>query len=189
MHSSKMLSRSASTSTSSWVDSARSKKEVGGSCLGSPTITTCLPRAMAPIASHTGICEASSKITTSKTLEFAARYWAMESGLISKHGVSLVRASGILDISSRSGRWRVFFVISCRRTPHSEFLLTESCVGSSAHRRARSKSRVSAVKRSSRARKRMLHRMLSSRRTRRAGHCRIARSAHTAHAADSAPAP
>ena len=47
-HSSRMLSRSPSTSSSSFDDSARSKKLVGGSCFGSPTMTTCLPRAMAP---------------------------------------------------------------------------------------------------------------------------------------------
>lgn len=44
-------------------------EEVGGkavadayNCSGSPTTTTCRPRAMAPIASHGAICEASSKI-------------------------------------------------------------------------------------------------------------------------------
>src|SRR5450830_151368 len=77
-----MLSRSPSTtSTSPSVLSLRPKKLVGGSCLGSPTITTCLPRAMAPMASHTGICEASSNTTRSKLLASAERYCAIDSGL------------------------------------------------------------------------------------------------------------
>ena len=41
-----------------FVDVPDEKKEVGGSCLGSPTMTALLPRASAPTASQVGICDA-----------------------------------------------------------------------------------------------------------------------------------
>ena len=131
-----MLSRSLSTSTSS-SPSARSKNEVGGSCFGSPTMTTCLPLAIAPIASHTGICEASSKTTTSKSAVSVARYCAMDIGLIITHGASLVMAVGILLIISRKGKCRLFFCISLRNKPHSEFLVVSSWLGRLAQSPAR----------------------------------------------------
>src|SRR3546814_6886714 len=90
-----MLSMSSAkpVSSSASSEAARSKKEVGGICLGSPTTMTLLPRAMAPIASHTVICEASSKTTRSKCLLPAARNWATESGLMRRQVVSVVRTS------------------------------------------------------------------------------------------------
>lgn len=62
-------------------------KEAGWRHLaGSPAITTCLPRAMVPIASHGAICDASSKITRSNKAWSEGRNWATESGLISMQG-------------------------------------------------------------------------------------------------------
>ncbi|MCY1459092.1 hypothetical protein D9M71_765360 [compost metagenome] len=65
----------------------------------------------------------------------------------------MVRASGMLDISSRNGMCLVFLDISWRRMPHSVLRETDSGDGKSAHNWALIRSRVSAVKRSSRARK------------------------------------
>lgn len=63
----------------------------------------CLPRAIAPIASQVVICDASSKMTTSKAACPAGRYCATESGDISTQGANLVKASGISEISVRIG--------------------------------------------------------------------------------------
>ena len=75
---------------SSISSTPRSPTLVGGNCSGSPTMITWLPRAIAPMASQTGICDASSKMTTSKGDASGGRYWAMESGLIITQGVSFV---------------------------------------------------------------------------------------------------
>ena len=142
--------------------SARPKKLVGGSCLGSPTMTTCLARAMAPMASQTGICEASSKMTMSKLLVSALRYWAMDSGLISRQGVRRSTAEGICSSSWRSGRcWR-FLVISRRRMPHSLLRWMLSADGRPAHSRARIHWRVTEVNSSSSARKSAMRRSCSA---------------------------
>lgn len=137
----KMLSRSASISASSWVDSARSKKG-SGKLLRSPAHHHLLTSSDGADHTYRNLW-ASSKITTSKTL-LRCQAWAMESGLISKHGVSLVRASGIFDISSRR-EGGAFFVISVPKDAHSEFATCQSPVWGVQPERARSKSRVSVV--------------------------------------------
>ena len=84
----------------------RSKNRVGGSCLGSPTTITCRPRPMAPIASQVGICDASSKMTRSNGSASAGRYWATDSGLIIRQGISRRIAFGMRSASWRTGRCR-----------------------------------------------------------------------------------
>ena len=136
-HSSRMLCwlctvepSSSSSSTPRWPTL------VGGSCSGSPTTITWLPRAMAPIASQTGICEASSKITTSNGLASAGRYCAIDSGLIITQGASWVRTFGIRPNSWRSGMCRAFLLISRASVPHSGSLPKLVCVGTAAPIRA-----------------------------------------------------
>ena len=71
------------------------KNDVGGICLGSPTIIASSPRASAPTALLVGSCEASSKITRSNGVLFGSRYCATDSGLISIHGHNLGNNVGI----------------------------------------------------------------------------------------------
>jgi len=56
------------------------KKLVGGSCLLSPAIITCLPLIMAPMASSVQSCESSSKITVSNLYPSAYKNKLTESG-------------------------------------------------------------------------------------------------------------
>ena len=70
------------------------KKFVGGSCLGSPTITTFSPLAIVPAASAVGSCEASSKITRSNLGNEGSIYCATD---MSIQGQSLRRRFGILS--------------------------------------------------------------------------------------------
>jgi hypothetical protein len=77
---------SSSISSSSLV--TVSKNEVGPSCLGSPTTTSCAPRAIAPSASSGRICDASSITTTSKWNSPGGRYCATACGPIMTHGFS-----------------------------------------------------------------------------------------------------
>jgi hypothetical protein len=114
------------------VVDARWPTLVGGSCSGSPTMITWLPRAMAPMASQTGICEASSKITTSNGLASAGRYCAIESGLIIMQGTSWVMTFGIRPKSWRSGMCRAFLLISRASVPHSGSLPKLVWVGTEA---------------------------------------------------------
>ena len=100
MQSSRMLSISSKAASSSSTCEV-AKKLVGGICLGSPTTTSDLPRAMAPTASLVGICEASSKMTRSNLSLFRSRYWATEMGLINMQGQSLGSRVGIWSIMRR----------------------------------------------------------------------------------------
>ena len=113
------LSRSAVTlsSSASSAPIKRSKKLVGGSCLPSPTTTTCLPRAIAPRASTGLTWLASSKTTRSKSRAPGSRKLAIESGLIMKTGLIAWMASPALRTSCRIGRCRRFFWISRLSTP------------------------------------------------------------------------
>ncbi len=67
---------------------------LGGICRESPTITVARPRPIAPTASATRICDASSKITRSKVAAPGARKFAAEAGLTRTHGVSARISSG-----------------------------------------------------------------------------------------------
>src|SRR5215207_7929070 len=66
----------AISSTSSSSLETVSKNDVGPSCFGSPTTTSCAPRAMAPSASSGRICDASSMTTRSKWNSPGGRYCA-----------------------------------------------------------------------------------------------------------------
>ena len=93
-----MLSRSSMMpSSSSSLPLAVLKNVVGGSCLGSPTMTTSFPLAMAPTDSAVGIWEASSKMTRSKCSLEVPRYWATDNGLMSMQGVIRGRRFGSLS--------------------------------------------------------------------------------------------
>ena len=112
-----MLSRSSQSSPSS-PESPFWKKFVGGICFGSPTTTHCFALAITPIASQTGICDASSKTTMSNAAS-GGRYCATERGLIRKQGLrrpTMPRASARMR---RTGFWRAFLAHSRRMTPSS----------------------------------------------------------------------
>ena len=94
--SSRRLSRSSFSLFSSSIR-FEEKKFVGGSCLGSPTITTFSPLAIVPAASAVGSCEASSKITRSNFGNDGSIYCATDMGLMSIQGQSLRRRFGILS--------------------------------------------------------------------------------------------
>lgn len=68
-----MLGKSAIVSSSA-SSLPRSLTFVGGSCSGSSTTMTWFPRANAPTASQTGICDASTTITTSNGFASADKY-------------------------------------------------------------------------------------------------------------------
>ena len=112
-----MLSRSSDSSSSSPV-SPFWKKFVGGICFGSPTTTHCFARAMTPIASHTGICDASSKTTKSK-VDSAGRYCATDRGLMRKHGLMRPMIPRASASRRRMGFWRDFLAHSRRTIPSS----------------------------------------------------------------------
>ena len=116
-----MDSRSSGTSSSSASASLSPfwKKFVGGICFGSPTTTSCFARAITPIASHTGICEASSNTTRSNGAASGGRYCATESGLMRKHGLRTAVSDGVSASSWRTGLCRAFFSHSRRRMPSS----------------------------------------------------------------------
>ena len=119
-----MLSRS-STSRLSSSTVFEAKNEVGGICLGSPTMTAFSPRASTPTALHVGSWEASSKTTTSKGLRLVLRYCAAEIGLISiqgqRRGRRLGRSSNSLRILVPRPPLRI---IRCRM-PSSELFAAE----------------------------------------------------------------
>ena len=92
------MSSYAASSSSTLVDE---KKLVGGICFGSPTTISDLPRAMAPTASHVGICEASSNTTRSNLSLARLRYCATLIGLISIHGQRRGNNVGIFTKRSR----------------------------------------------------------------------------------------
>ena len=77
------------------------KKLVGGICFGSPTTITDLPRAMAPIASLVGICEASSNTMRSNLSCERSMYCATDIGLISIHLHNRGMSVGNWSIRSR----------------------------------------------------------------------------------------
>ena len=132
MQSSRMLSMS-SMSASSSSTLCDTKKLVGGICLGSPTQTSALPRAMAPTASEVGICEASSKMTRSNFSLFMSRYWATESGDISMQGQSLGSRVGIWSMILRTLEPRPPFEMLRFRMPISELATAASvCEGTRA---------------------------------------------------------
>ena len=79
------------------------KKLVGGSCRSSPATTTWVPREIAETACAGGICDASSKITTSNQRPGGSTE-ATTSGLIAQHGLIAVSVSPARGSSSRSGR-------------------------------------------------------------------------------------
>ena len=119
MHSSRILSRSSPIRPSSSASSSPFwKKLVGGSCFVSPTMMALSPRARAPMASQTGICEASSKMTTSNFILPAVKNCAMDRGLIKRQGVSCCKRSGIFSSNMRTGKWRLFLVTSFCRISH-----------------------------------------------------------------------
>ena len=111
-----MSSISASSSSTCVVE----KKLVGGICLGSPTTTSALPRAMAPTASLVGIWEASSKMTISNLSVFKSIYWATEIGLMSIQGQSFGNKFGIWSIILRMEVPRPPLAIFRFRIPSSE---------------------------------------------------------------------
>ena len=113
-----MLSRSSFPSSSSSPVSPFWKKFVGGICFGSPTTTHCFARAMTPIASHTGICDASSK-TTRSNVDSAGRYCATDRGLMRKHGLMRPMIPRASASRRRIGFWRDFFAHSRRMIPSS----------------------------------------------------------------------
>ena len=112
MQSSRMLSISSNSASSSST-CEEEKKLVGGICLGSPTTTNALPRAIAPTASLVGICDASSKITRSNFSASRSIYWATDIGLINMHGHSL---------GNRVGIWSIILRIDVPRPPFEMFL-------------------------------------------------------------------
>ena len=69
---------------------------------------TCEPLAMAPMASHGGICEASSKMTVSNPFSVGSRYCATLKGLINTQGFMLRKNVGMTVNSLRIGRCRRF---------------------------------------------------------------------------------
>jgi len=79
------------------------KKEMGDSCFGSPTTIACRPREITPTASHTGICDASSKMTRSNCAS-TSRYCATDSGDIRRHGFRRGSNLGRRRISTGTGR-------------------------------------------------------------------------------------
>ena len=89
-------------SSSSSMVALASAKLVGGICLLSPTTTTDFARPIAPTASATRICDASSNTTMSKTPGLAGKKRATESGLINVHGRICVIRSPKFSISART---------------------------------------------------------------------------------------
>ena len=121
-----MLSAS-STSFSSPPTAVLPKKLVGGICCGSPTTTTCLPRAITPIASQTSICEASSNTMRSNGSISMSRNCATESGLIRKHGLYLATRSPLSARSLRTGVRPLFLFSSRLRAPSWRFSSLVKC--------------------------------------------------------------
>ena len=117
--SSSRLSRSSSSLLSSSIR-LLVKNDVGGSCFGSPTITTFSPLAIVPTASLVGSCDASSNITRSNFGNDGSIYCATEIGLISIHGQSLLSSVGILSNSFLSGIILPLFLIAFFSIPISE---------------------------------------------------------------------
>ena len=83
-----------------------SANDVGGICLLSPTTTTDRPRPIAPTASATRICDASSNTTRSNRPGRGGKNLANESGLTSMHGMIAVISSPYRASSPRTGRPR-----------------------------------------------------------------------------------
>ena len=96
------------------------KKLDGGICFGSPTTITFLPLAIAPIDSHVGIWEASSKITRSNFAFSTSKYCATEIGLISIHGHNLGSRLGVKSNNLLIDIARPLFLIARWSTPISE---------------------------------------------------------------------
>ncbi len=124
---------------------------------------SCRPRAIAPMASQTGICEASSKITTSNVSWDASRYCATDSGLIRTQGLSLGSKVGMRPRSCRTGMWRMRLPISLRSNPISALGMSSSpwSRGIPAARRALIRSRESVASLSSSSRKRSIRSLCS----------------------------
>ncbi|MNV73324.1 hypothetical protein D3C71_1664640 [compost metagenome] len=127
----------SSAVSSSAAFAPRLKKLVGGICRGSPAITTCLPRAIEPMASQGAICEASSKITRSNGGWSAGRNCAIDSGLMSMHGARRLSDSPISMANWRTGLCRRDFCSSCLRIAKPLCLATSFFDGISPHSLAR----------------------------------------------------
>ena len=112
--SSRTLSRS---SVSGFSSSAPTdiKNDVGGICLGSPTIIALLALASEGTASHVGSCEASSKITISNRSAAAGRYCDTVNGDISIHGATTFKSSGISPNRLRKFSPRKFPLVCLRK--------------------------------------------------------------------------
>ena len=111
----------SSSSSSASVSSPPSlvKKLVGGSCLESPTTTSCFPRTTAPMASSGRSCEASSMMMRSKVCRPPRKYCATERGLIMKHGLSARSAPPARLTSWRMGTCARCLRSSCSRSANS----------------------------------------------------------------------
>ena len=120
--SSRMLAKSASCWISLSSLSALLKRFAGGICFGSPATINCLPRDIAPTASQTVICEASSKITTSNKSWFVGKYWAIERGDIIKQGANTLTTSGISFINCLTDLCCLCFWISRCKIPQLDVL-------------------------------------------------------------------
>ena len=75
----------------------------GGICRLSPTTIPAFPRPRAPTAWAVRTCEASSKTTTSKSMDPTGTRVATESGLIRKHGIASAKALPYFEMRSRIG--------------------------------------------------------------------------------------
>ena len=98
--SSKTLSKSSFSGSSSSLPTDI-KKDVGGICLGSPTITALFALDSEGTASHVGICDASSNMTMSNISGEGCRYCDTVKGLISRQGAHTFKISGISAKSVR----------------------------------------------------------------------------------------
>ena len=76
---------------------------MGGSCLLSPAIITCLPREIAPIAFSVQTCEASSNITVSNLKESASKNRLTDNGDIIGQGFKVIIKLGIALNKRRIG--------------------------------------------------------------------------------------
>ena len=102
-------SSSAASNCPSKLFALDAKKLVGGNCLVSPAIITCLLLRIAPIASSGNICDASSKITISKLYVCASKKYDTDKGDIIKQGLIFKRRLGIVLNNFLIGIIRRFF--------------------------------------------------------------------------------
>ena len=116
-----MLSKSSVSKSSSPSSTCSMKNDVGGICLGSPTITASLPLAITPIALHVGSCEASSNTTMSNIPHLSgSKNCAHDRGLMSTHGQSFKMSSPICVKSVLIETPLPPALIACCRIPNAE---------------------------------------------------------------------